>query len=68
MNLCYQSQDFLKTNVPCPTLVDKAEPFFLDMAVNISVSVLKGHGSPHLVHAIKCASDIKETPFQIRMP
>ncbi len=29
--------------MPCPTLVDETEPFFLDMAINIGISVLKGH-------------------------
>ena len=26
------------------TLVDKIDPFFLDMAINISIAVFKGHG------------------------
>ena len=35
---------FLKKDVSCPTLVDKVEPFFLDMAINIGIAVLKRHG------------------------
>lgn len=30
--------------MPCPTLEAKTETFFLDMAINISIAVLKGHG------------------------
>lgn len=44
MRLCNESQGFLKKNVPCPTLVDETELFFLDMAINISIAVFKGHG------------------------
>lgn len=30
--------------MPCPTLVNETEPFFLDMTINISIAVFKGHG------------------------
>lgn len=46
MNLCHQSQNFLKKDVPRSALTDKKEPFFLNMAINISIAILKGHSLP----------------------
>ena len=34
------------------------DTFLLDMAVNESIAILKGHIFPHLVQAMKCASDV----------
>ena len=42
--LCCQSQNFFKMDMPCSSLVDETDPFFLDMAINIGISVLEGHG------------------------
>ena len=34
--LCYQSQNLLKKDMPCPTLIDKMEPLFSDSPSMIS--------------------------------
>ena len=40
----YQNQNFFKMDMPYSALVDETDPFFLDMAINISIAVFKGHG------------------------